>query len=224
MRPTSYQTPDPQGFAFSAENLVRANAIVARYPAERKQSAVIPLLDLGQRQNGNHCSPGVIEYVAQFLEMPPIRVYEVASFYTMFNKQAVGKHLVQVCRTTPCWLRGSDAITQTVKDFAHIEKGETSTDGQFTLVEVECMGACCNAPMVQINDDYFEDLTPESMRQLLQDLKDGKPVKVGPQNGRLGSSREGGPHTLTEVPETYPSGILRNDPPPAAPAPETPKS
>lgn len=219
MRATSYRKPDAEGFAFTPENLERARAIVARYPQDRQQSAVIPLLDLGQRQNGNHCSPGVIEYVAEFLGMPPIRVYEVASFYTMFNKQPVGKYLVQVCRTTPCWLRGSDQVTQAIKDFAHIGKGETSADGLFTLVEVECMGACCNAPMVQINDDYFEDLTADSMTRLLQDLKDGRPVTKGSQIGRVTSAREGGPHTLTQVPADYPSGILRNDPPPPPPAP-----
>ena len=222
MRATSYRKPDSEGFAFNAENLERAKVIVARYPEGRQQSAVIPLLDLGQRQNGNHCSPGVIEYVADFLGMPPIRVYEVASFYTMFNKRPVGKYLVQVCRTTPCWLRGSDAVTQAIKDFAHIEKGETSADDLFTLVEVECMGACANAPMVQINDDYYEDLTPENVTRLLQDLKDGKPVRKGSQTGRLTSAREGGPHTLTtELPE-YPSGILRNDPPAPPPAPPAP--
>lgn len=218
MRPTSYRAPDAKGFAFTPENLERANKIVARYPAEKKQSAVIPLLDLGQRQNANHCSPEVIEYVAGFLDMPPIRVYEVASFYSMFNKKPVGKYLMQVCRTTPCWLRGSDSLTQTIKEFAGIEKGETSADGLFTLVEVECLGACCNAPMVQINDDYFEDLTHESLLSIMKALRDGKAVKPGPQNGRLNSAREDGPHTLTEVPASYPSGILRNDPPPAPPA------
>ncbi len=227
MRPTSYRTPDSQGFAFTPENEALARRIVARYPAGKQQSAVIPLLDLGQRQNGNFCSPGVIEHVAAFLGMPPIRVYEVASFYTMFNKQPVGKYLLQVCRTTPCWLRGSDAVTKAIKDFAHIEKGETSADGLFTLVEVECMGACCNAPMVQINDDYFEDLTAESMTRLLQDLKAGLPVQKGSQSGRIGSARQDGPHTLNHLPEgAYPEGILRGDPPPAPPAPpaEPPKS
>lgn len=220
MRPTSYRAPDPQGFAFTPENEALARRIVARYPAGKRQSAVIPLLELGQRQNNNWCSPAVIEAVAAFIDMPPIRVYEVASFYTMFNKQPVGKYLVQVCRTTPCWLRGSDAVTQAIKDFAHVGKGETSADGLFTLVEVECMGACCNAPMVQINDDYYEDLTPESTTRLLQDLKDGKAVKKGSQAGRVASARIDGPHTLNHLPEgAYPAGILRNDPPPAPPAP-----
>lgn len=223
MRPTSYRAPDPQGFAFTPENEALARRIVARYPAGKQQSAVIPLLELGQRQNANHCSPAVIEYVAQFLDMPPIRVYEVASFYTMFNKQPVGKYLVQVCRTTPCWLRGSDAVTQAVKDFAHIGKGETSDDGLFTLVEVECLGACANAPMAQINDYYYEDLTAESMTRLLRDLKDGKPVKKGSQAGRIASARIDGPHTLTVLPPgDYPQGILRGDPPPAEPAAEAP--
>lgn len=226
MRATSYRTPDPKGFSFTPENLERANRIIARYPAGKQQSAVIPLLDLGQRQNDNHCSPEVIEYVAQLLDMPPIRVYEVASFYTMFNKQPVGRYLLQVCRTTPCWLRGSDGVTQAVKEFAGIGIGETSADGLFTLVEVECLGACANAPMMQINDDYYEDLTPESTKALLQALKEGREVKKGSQTGRLTSAREGGPHTLTDLPkEPYPSGILRNDPPPEPPAePDAPKS
>jgi NADH-quinone oxidoreductase E subunit len=227
MRPTSYRAPDPQGFAFTPENEALARRIVARYPAGKQQSAVIPLLELGQRQNGNWCSPAVIEAVAAFIDMPPIRVYEVASFYTMFNKQPVGRYLVQVCRTTPCWLRGSDAVTQAVKDFAQIGKGETSADGLFTLVEVECLGACCNAPMVQINDDYYEDLTAESMTRLLRDLKDGKAVRKGSQAGRLASARIDGPHTLNHLPEgAYPAGILRGDPPapPAAPAPAAPAS
>jgi NADH-quinone oxidoreductase E subunit len=219
MRATTYRKPDAEGFAFTAENLELAKRIVARYPEGRQQSAVIPLLDLGQRQNQNHCSPAVIEYVAGFLGMPPIRVYEVASFYSMFNKRPVGKYLVQVCRTTPCWLRGADSLTQAVKDFAHIEKGETSADGLFTLVEVECLGACCNAPMVQINDDYYEDLTAESLQALLTAFRHGKEPPKGSQTGRLGSSREGGPHTLTQLPASYPSGILRNDPPAPPPAP-----
>ena len=218
MRATTYRKPDGAGFAFTPENLERAKRIVARYPEGRQQSAVIPLLDLGQRQNQNHCSPAVIEYVAEFLGMPPIRVYEVASFYSMFNKRPVGRYLVQVCRTTPCWLRGSDDLTQAVKDFAHIEKGETSADGLFTLVEVECLGACANAPMAQINDDYYEDLTAESMKALLTALKEGKEPPKGSQTGRLASAREGGPHTLTQLPENYPAGILRHDPPPAPPA------
>jgi len=220
MRVTSFRPADPQGFAFTPENLERAKVIVARYPAGRQQSAVIPLLDLGQRQNDNHCSPAVIEYVAQFLGMPPIRVYEVASFYSMFNKQAVGRYLLQVCRTTPCWLRGADGLTQAIRDFAGIEKGGTSTDGLFTLVEVECLGACCNAPMLQINDEYYEDLTPESLVALLEALRDGREVKAGSQSGRVGSARTGGPHTLIDLPPgPPPNGILRHDPPPAPPAP-----
>jgi len=222
VRATSYRKADPEGFAFTVENLELAKRIVARYPEGRQQSAVIPLLDLGQRQNGNHCSPAVIEYVAQFLDMPPIRVYEVASFYSMFNKRPVGRWLVQVCRTTPCWLRGADSLTQAVKEFAHIEKGETSADGLFTLVEVECLGACCNAPMVQINDDYYEDLTPERLVSLLTDLKAGREPPKGSQTGRLASAREDGPHTLTQLPESYPPGILRNDPPPPPPPPPAP--
>ena len=200
MRTTSYQRGDSEGFAFTAEHLERAKTIMARYPEGRQASAVIALLDLAQRQNGGWVSPGVIQHVAELLEMAPIRVHEVATFYTMFNLKPVGKHLIQVCRTTPCWLRGSDELTRTCLEKAGTRLGENSGDGLFTVIEVECLGACCNAPMVQINDHYYEDLTPERMVEIMDALKAGKEVPVGPQVERLGSAPLGGPKTLLEVP------------------------
>ena len=141
-----------------------------------------------------------IEYVAAFLEVAPIRVHEVASFYSMFNLKPVGKYFIQVCRTTPCWLRGSDGITEACKKKLGVGLRQVTEDGLFSVIEVECLGACANAPMVQINDWYYEDLTPERMEEIIDDLRAGKEVKVGSQTGRLASAPEGGPQTLTKVP------------------------
>ncbi|NBV54906.1 MAG: NADH-quinone oxidoreductase subunit NuoE [Alphaproteobacteria bacterium] len=174
-------------FSFTPDNLARARAIVAKYPEGRQASAVIPLLDLAQRQHDNWLPVAAMDYVAEFLNMPPIKVYEVAHFYSMFNKKPVGKNFIQVCTTTPCWLRGSDGIKGACKKKLGIEPGQTTPDGQFSMIEVECLGACVNAPMVQINDDYFEDLTPELMEQMIDDLKAGKKPTVGSQQGRKGS-------------------------------------
>lgn len=200
MKTTSYPAPDPQGFSFSEENLKRAETICARYPADRKASATIALLDLAQRQNGGWLSPACIEYVAQYLEVAPIRVYEVVSFYSMFYTEPVGRYFIQVCRTTPCWLRGSDGITEACKRKLGVGLREVTEDGLFSITEVECLGACANAPMVQINDDYYEDLTPELMEEIIDKLRAGEEVKVGSQTGRLSSAPEGGPQTLLNVP------------------------
>jgi NADH-quinone oxidoreductase subunit E len=205
MKITSYSQGQAGDFAFTAENLERAQRFIARYPEGRQASAVIALLDLAQRQNDGWLSPEAIAYVANYLEMAPIRVHEVASFYSMYYTKPIGKHLVQVCRTTPCWLRGAAGLTDTCRDRLGIGLGETTEDGQFTLIEVECLGACSNAPMVQIGDDYFEDLTPETLTALLDDLKAGKEVTVGSQIGRLSSMPEGGATTLTEVPARDPA-------------------
>ncbi|GAB5469041.1 MAG: hypothetical protein Kilf2KO_20710 [Rhodospirillales bacterium] len=220
MSQTSYRPAEAGDFVFSDENEATARRIIARYPEDRQRSAVIPLLEIAQRQNDGWLSGEAIEFVAKRLGMAPIRVHEVASFYTMFNKKPVGRYLLQVCRTTPCWLRGSDNLTDTIRKVCDIEIGGTSADGLFTLVEVECLGACCNAPMVQINDDYYEDLTAESMASLLEDLKAGRSPKVGSQVGRVASARVDGPHTLTEVPPPAGGGILRADPPEEAVAEE----
>ena len=200
MKATSYRAGEPGGFVFTAENQTRAKQIIARYPEGRQASAVIALLDLAQRQNGNWLSGEAIEYVANELEMAPIRVHEVASFYTMFNLEPVGRHFIQVCRTTPCWLRGSDDLTGTCLGKLGTKLGETTEDGAFTVVEVECLGACANAPMVQINDLYYEDLTPERMAQIIDDLRAGKEVPMGSQIGRQGSAPDGGPRVPSEAP------------------------
>ncbi len=186
----------PVLFTFTPENLARAQAIIAKYPAGRQASAVLPLLDLAQRQNGNWLPRAAMDFVADMLEMPRIRVYEIATFYTMFNLQPVGENFVQVCTTTPCWLRGSDGIVKTCRDKLGIGMGETTADGKFTVTEVECLGACVNAPMVQINDDFYEDLTPEIMGKMLDDLKAGKKLPAGSQSGRRGSCAQNGPTSL----------------------------
>lgn len=191
--------PQPTEFAFTPEYRARADRIIAKYPAGRQASAVIPLLDLAQRQAGGWLPTVAMDHVAGLLDMAPIRVYEVASFYTMFNLRPVGRHFVQVCTTTPCWLRGSDEIVGACEKTLGVHLGETTADGQFTLVEVECLGACVNAPMVQINDDYYEDLDPDSTAKLLEALKRGETPKPGPQNGRQTSAPIGGLTTLASV-------------------------
>ncbi|MDE1902912.1 MAG: NADH-quinone oxidoreductase subunit NuoE [Alphaproteobacteria bacterium] len=183
-------------FAFTPENLARAKAIIAKYPAGRQASAMIPLLDIAQRQNKNHLSRAAMDYVADLLETPRIKAYETANFYTMFNKEPVGESLVQICTTTPCWLRGSDGIEHACKKKLGIGAGETTADGKFSVMKVECLGACVNAPMVQINDDFYEDLTPEIMEKMLDDLKAGRKLPPGSQTGRRGSCAQNGPTSL----------------------------
>jgi len=175
---------DKDIFEWSDESFSKAKKIIKKYPIGRQQSAVIPLLDLAQRQNQGWLNKKALEKVAETLSMSFIRVLEVATFYSMFNLEPVGKNFVQICRTTPCWLRGSDKLTSTAKDISGCGLGETSNDNRFTIVEVECLGACANAPMVQINDDYFEDLDENSFRDLLINLQKDKEVKKGSQLGR----------------------------------------
>lgn len=186
------------GFSWTPENEATAQKHIAKYPEGRQQSAVMPLLDIAQRQNGGHLTIEIMEYIADYLDMAPIKVQEVATFYTMYNHKPVGKHHVQVCGTTPCWLRGSDDIIATCKSKLGIGMGETTADGQFTLSEVECAGACVNAPVVAINDDYYEDLTADSIAQILDDLATGKEVKPGPQVDRQTSAPVGGATTLKD--------------------------
>lgn len=177
-------------FQFNGENQKTVKEILAKYPTERKKSAVMPLLDLAQRQNNNYVSKDVIAEIAEILEMPEIKVYEVASFYTMYNLKPVGKYLLQFCKTTPCMLRGIDKIVKDCKEKFGIEMNQTTTDGLFTFKEVECLGACVNAPVVQINDDFAEDLTSETFLKILADLQDGKEFKVGSQIGRQCSAAQ----------------------------------
>ncbi len=221
MKVTSYHAGAAGSFAFPEDNAKSARAAVGHYPEGRQASAVMALLDLAQRQNDGWLPSEAIEYVANYLEMAPIRVYDVASFYSMFNTKPVGKHLVQVCRTTPCWLRGAAGLTDACRDNLDIGLGETTEDGQFTLIEVECLGACANAPMVQIGDDYYEDLSPERLNALLDDLKAGKEIAAGSQSGRQSSMAEGGGTTLGELPARAPADTGRAVPGPAAPGPNS---
>lgn len=176
-----------ESFAFTPENLAQAEVLIARYPAGRQQSAVMPLLTLAQRQNGGWLTTPAMDVIAGMLGMPPVRVYEVASFYTMYKHKPVGKHVVQLCTTTPCWLRGSDAIVDVCKSRLGIGLGQTTADGMFTLEEVECLGACVNAPMCQIGDNYYEDLTAQNMVALIDTLAAGGTITPGPQSGRKSS-------------------------------------
>lgn len=191
-------TTQPPDFAFTAENQALARTIIAKYPAGKQASAILPLLDLAQRQSGGWLPRAAIESVADVLEMPVMRAHEVATFYTMFNLKPVGKHFVQVCTTTPCWLRGSEEVVNACRRTLGIELGETTEDGEFTLIEQECLGACVNAPMMRIGDDYYEDLTADSTVAVLEDLKAGRTPKPGPQVDRRTSAPEGGPTTLLE--------------------------
>ena len=177
-------------FEWSKDNFEKISNILKKYPSNKIQSAVIPLLDLAQRQNKGWLSKNSMEKVAETLSMSYIRVLEVATFYSMFNLEPIGKNFVQICRTTPCWLRGSDKLSKVAQEVCNAQIGETSDDKKFTVVEVECLGACCNAPMIQINDDYYEDLDEENFRQLLIDLKSNKPIKIGSQIGRKSSQPE----------------------------------
>lgn len=187
----------PATFAFSPDNADWAGREIAKYPEGRQASAVIPLLWKAQEQNGGWVSEAAIRHVAEILRMPYIRVLEVATFYTMFALEPVGKHFVQLCGTTPCMLRGANDLKKVCEDRIGPQK-TLSADGNFSWLEVECLGACCNAPMVQINNDYYEDLTPETFAALLDDLRAGKAVKPGPQNGRRASEPEGAINTLTD--------------------------
>jgi len=179
----------------------RAEEIIARYPPQYKKAAVIPLLDLGQRQNKGWTSISVMNYVARLLGMPAMRVYEVATFYTMFNREPVGQHFVQVCTTTPCMLCGANEILDTVSQkLGGIKPGQTTKDGKFTMVEVECQGACSNAPMMVVGDDFYEDLTPESTNKILDAFAKGEKPKPGPQSGRHTSENSAGLTALTSKP------------------------
>ncbi len=184
-------------FEFTADNVEKANAFIARYPEGRQRSAVMPLLDLAQRQNGGWLPDGAVEAIAGILGMAPIRVLEVATFYSMYKLQPVGKHRINVCTTTPCWLRGSDDVVHACKKSLGIEVGETTADGEFTLAEVECAGACVNAPVVEIGDEYYEDVDAESMIRIIEALKRGEKPASGSQTGRQTSAPEGGPLVLT---------------------------
>ncbi|HQT63204.1 MAG: NAD(P)H-dependent oxidoreductase subunit E [Acidocella sp. 20-57-95] len=201
---------EPASFEFDAEAEALVAAAIAHYPAGKQASAVMPLLDIAQRQMARHTGSAwvprvAMDVIAKRLGMAPMRVYEVATFYLMYNTKPVGKYHLQVCTTTPCWLRGSDDVVAACKKVAGIsEFGETSADGLFTMTEVECLGACVNAPILQINDDYFEDLNADLTVALLSELKAGAPLPpAGSRNGRSGSAPAGGLTAL--LPTTEPA-------------------
>ena len=189
----------PTEFSFTSKNRETADRIIARYPEGRQASAVMPLLDMAQRQARGWLPKAAMDHVAEILDMAPIRVYEVATFYTMYNLEPVGEHVVQVCTTTPCALRDCAAVVEACREELGIEFGETTEDGKFTLFEVECLGACVNAPMMQIGDDYFEDLSAESTKGILQAFRRGDTPRPGPQSGRKASEPADGLTSLTDI-------------------------
>ena len=199
MTATTDWRAEPDSFAFSPENKAKIEKIVAKYPDGRQASAVLPLLDLAQRQAGGWLPRAAIEHVAEVLGMPPIRVQEVVSFYTMLHDKPVGRHVVWVCTNISCLLRGSDEVLDACKAATGVGLGETTEDGLFTLREQECLGACCNAPMVQIDDDYYEDLTAERMTAILEAFKRGETSPPGSQTGRRSSEPADGLTTLADA-------------------------
>ena len=180
----------PKEFKFSDENLKQAELILKKYPKKNKKSAVMPFLYLAQKQNKNWIPLAAMKYIANYLSMPYISVYEVATFYSMYNLSPVGKYFVQVCTTTPCLLRGADKIVKICKEKISINENEISKNGNCSWMEVECLGACVSAPMVQINDNYYEDLDEKSTKEILESLINDKPIKSGSYRGRKNTSPE----------------------------------
>lgn len=195
----------PASFSFDADSMALVEKHIAKYPPGKQASAVLPLLDIVQRQMGRTTGSAwvpiaAMDEVARMLSMQPIRVYEVVTFYTMFNTAPVGRYHLQVCTTTPCWLRGSDDVVHACREATGIKSWkETSADGLFTMTEVECVGACVNAPILQVNDDFYEDMDAERTRELIEALRRGEVPKPGSTTGRQHSAPEGGPITLTTL-------------------------
>ncbi len=201
----SYQ---PESFAF--KDAAKVQEIINRYPAGRAHSAAMPLLDLAQRQVGEEGAKATPPYggwipraamdeIARIIDVPKMRIYEVATFYSMYNLAPVGKYLLQMCTTTPCWLCGSGKVVEACEKNLGIHVGESTKDGMFTMMEVECLGACANAPMIQVNDDFYEDLTPETMVSLLESLKKDVMPPTGPQNNRQKAAPVTGATTLKKA-------------------------
>ena len=180
----------PKVFKFSDKNLIQAEVILKKYPEKNKKSAVMPFLYLAQKQNKNWIPLAAMKYIADYLSMPYISVYEVATFYTMYNLAPVGKHFIQVCTTTPCLLRGADKIVKLCKEKISSNEKEISKNGNCSWMEVECLGACVSAPMIQINEDYYEDLDERSTRKILDALINDKPIKPGSFRGRKNTAPE----------------------------------
>ena len=189
----------PNEFKFSEENLKKIEEILKKYPSKNKKSAVMPLLYLAQKQNQNWIPLVAIKYIAKYLSMPYISVYEIATFYTMYNLAPVGKHFIQVCTTTPCLIRGADKIVKICKEKISPNENEISKDGNCSWMEVECLGACVNAPMMQINDDYFEDLDKEKTLEILDKILKGESPKPGSYRGRVNNEPENNRKTLMDL-------------------------
>ena len=180
----------PKEFEFSKENLKKAEEILKKYPNENKKSAVMPFLYLAQKQNNNWIPLSAMKYIAKYLSMPYISVYEVATFYTMYNLAPVGKHFVQVCTTTPCLIRGADKIVKLCKEKISPNENEISKKGNCSWMEVECLGACVSAPMIQINDDYYEDLDEKSVSKIIDSIFKNKILNSGSYRGRKNTAPE----------------------------------
>lgn len=189
----------PESFSFTEENMAKVKKIIAKYPEGRQLSAVLPLLDLAQRQHDNWVPQAAMEHIAEILDVAPMRVMEVATFYTMFHLVPVGTYHLQLCTTTPCWLRGSDDVVETCRKKLGIDFGQVTEDGKFSMVEVECLGACANAPILQVNDDFYEDMDAETTTKLLDQLARDEVPPAGSMIGRQFSAPEGGPTTLLDM-------------------------
>ena len=177
----------PDNFSFSNENLLKAKDIVKMYPKNYRESSIMPLLSIAQSQNDGWLPKKAIEYVSKFLNVPEMKVLEIATFYSMYNLSPVGKHHIEICTTSPCMLRGSDNLLEKLKNWIGINTGEITDDNKFSLNRVECLGACVNAPVVKINENYYEDLDLQSFEELINKLSNNKNVKIGPQSSRKGS-------------------------------------
>jgi NADH-quinone oxidoreductase subunit E len=197
-QPVGEMGPDVAEFAFTEENLQEAKRHLAKYPPGRQSSAVLPLLHLAQHQHGGWLPRAAIDYVADLLEMPRIRAYEVATFYDMYNTEPVGRVQVRVCTTTPCWLCGSEEVVRACEDALGCKVGQSTADGRFFLREFECLGACANAPMMWIDDHYYEDLDYERARAVIEALKRGERPRPGPQGERKVAMPAGGKTTLLD--------------------------
>ena len=180
----------PNEFKFSIENFKKIEDILKKYPEKNKKSAVMPLLYLAQKQNQNWIPLAAIKFIAKYLSMPYISVYEIATFYTMYNLAPVGKHFVQVCTTTPCLIRGADKIVKICKEKISPNESEVSKESSCSWIEVECLGACVSAPMIQVNDNYYEDLDEKSTRKILDSLINNKPLRSGSYRGRKSTAPE----------------------------------
>ena len=195
-RPSKQQ---PENFEFNSASLVAAKTIVAKYPKDKQQSAVMALLYIAQKQNSNWIPLAAMKYIGKFLDMPYIKVYEVATFYTMYNLAPVGKHFIQVCTTTPCMIRGAQKLVEACKEKISENENELSKDQSCSWMEVECLGACVNAPMLQINDDYYEDLDKEKTLKILDKILTGETPKSGSYRGRLNNEPENNRKTLMDL-------------------------